>query len=33
MNREAGFDVRFHAVFGGGVVGEEVDCGLAGFSP
>ena len=31
VDREAGFDVRLHAVFGGGVVGEELDCGLAVF--
>lgn len=28
---EAGFDPGFHAVFGAGVVGEEVDRGLAVF--
>ena len=33
VDREAGFDVTFHAVFGGGVVGEEVDFGLAIFGP
>ena len=29
VDGEAGFDTGFHAVLRGGVVGEEVDCGLA----
>ena len=31
VNCEAGFDVGFHSVLGGGVVGEEVECALAVF--